>query len=425
LLRAELEGDGLATDNQQFYLATVPANVDVLIVDAKHDSAATADPLDSNSGHLRNAVAPVTPPGFDRLSPFAVTVRRPDELLQVNLDHYAVVILANVGNFSDSLVSRLEQYVGDGGNLLIFAGDAVVPYEYNTKLLKAGKGLLPGELEAAIGLRPDEAASQAKTSPNKAGELLLGLSFSAAGAELHPAVGNVRQMTRQPAPPSISRYMPVKLQGKQGVFGRPVAYYSNSQPAICERSFGQGKVMLVNTSADASWSYLVYTSEYIVLVQELLRFVVGAPDRSVNLRLGQPFEQPVLLSSQYLLLRRPDYTKVRVAPAAQGNLWRVSYGQTDRQGVYEVDAGPEVLARRRFVVNLVASEGDLTRLETGELKAELKRSGVTFWPSDTPVQRAVEARHSVKEYAGLFLWALFGLLAAETLLAVRFGRRRI
>ena len=35
------------------------------------------------------------------------------------------------------------------------------------------------------------------------------------------------------------------------------------------------------------------------------------------------------------------------------------------------------------------------------------------------------ASHSVKEYAGLFLWALFGLLAVETLLAVRFGRRRI
>src|SRR5262249_61117734 len=115
-------------------------------------------------------------------------------------------------------------------------------------------------------------------------------------------------------PPSISRYMPVKLQNKQGELGKAVAYYSNSQPAISERSFGQGKVMLVNTSADASWNYLVYTSEYIVLVQELLRHLVGAPDRSVNLRLGQAFEQPVLLSSQYLLLRRPDYTKVRVAP---------------------------------------------------------------------------------------------------------------
>ena len=157
LLRVELEGDGLTADNRQFYLASVPANVEILIVDPKHDPAATADPFASNSGHLRHAVAPVTPPGFDRLSPFAVTVRRPEEVLKLNLDQYAVVILANVGNPSDALVSRLEQYVGDGGNLLIFVGDSVVPYEYNTRLLKGGKGLLPCELEAAVGLPPDEA----------------------------------------------------------------------------------------------------------------------------------------------------------------------------------------------------------------------------------------------------------------------------
>src|SRR5262249_46954213 len=111
LLRALLEGDGLASDNQQFCLASVPANVEVLIVDPRRDPAHNADPLASNSGHLQNAVAPVTPPGFDRLSPFAVTVRRPEEVLQLNLDRFAVVVLANVGNLSDSLVSRLEQYV--------------------------------------------------------------------------------------------------------------------------------------------------------------------------------------------------------------------------------------------------------------------------------------------------------------------------
>ena len=50
-----------------------------------------------------------TPRGFDRLSPFAATVRRPDEVLQLNLDRFAAVLLTNVGNLSDALVSRLEQ----------------------------------------------------------------------------------------------------------------------------------------------------------------------------------------------------------------------------------------------------------------------------------------------------------------------------
>jgi hypothetical protein len=430
LLRVELEGDGLASDNQRFYLASVPANVDVLIVDPKYDAAPTADPLASGTGHLRNAIAPRTPPGFERLAPFAVTVRRPDEVLQVNLERFAVVVLANVGNLSDALVSRLEQYVGDGGNLLLFVGDAVVPYEYNTKLLKSGKGLLPCELQAPVGVPPAEALAQMKANPEKAAALLQGLVYAA--SEPHPAVANVRQLTRQPAPASVSRWMPMKLvplapssARGEGDLGRPVVYLANRQPLACERRFGQGKVLLVGTSADASWNYLVYTSEYLVLMQELLRWLIGQPDRAVNLPIGETFAQPVLLSSQYLLLRRPDYSKVRLAPVAEGNLWRVAYNQTDRQGIYEVDTTAEVMARRRFVVNLTATEGDLTRLDAESFRRELTQAGVAYWGPDKAIRRAVEARLSVTEYAWLFLWALLAFLAIETLLATRFGRRRI
>lgn len=426
LLRVELEGDGLAVDNQRYYLASVPANVEVLIVDPKHDPSPAADPLASGSGHLQNAIAPRTPKGFERLSPFAVTVRRPEEVLQLNLERFAVVVLANVGSPSDSLVSRLEQYVGDGGNLLIFVGDAVAPYDYNTRLLKAGKGLLPCALESPTGLAPAEAMARVKAAPDKSTELLHGLIYTA--SEPHPAVANVRHITRQPAPPSVSRWMPLKpippASGGLTEPGRPVIYLGQRQPLACERGFGQGKVLLVGTSADASWNYLVYTSEYPVLVQELLHWLVGQPDRAVNLQIGEAFQQPVLLSSQYLLLRRPDYSKVRLAPTAQGNLWRVAYDQTDRQGIYEVDTTPEVMVRRRFVVNLVATEGDLTRLDRDQFKTELRQAGVTLWEPDKAIRRAVEARHSIKEYAWLFLWAVLGLLAMETLLATRFGRRR-
>lgn len=421
LLRVELEGDGLATDNQRYYLASVPASVEVLIIDPRHDPAVGADPLATHSGHLRQAIAPQTPPGFDRLSPFAVTVRRPEEVFSLNLDRFAVVALANVGNLSEALVSRLEQYVADGGRLLIFVGDAVTPYEYNTRLGKKGQGLLPAELGEANGLRPEEALKQSASTPNKATEILFALSYTAPVAEPHPAVASVRQLTHQAAPPSVSRAMPLKLFAA----ARPVVYLSNHQPLVAERSFGQGKVMLCGTSADASWNYLVYTSEYIVLVQELLRYLVGAPDEAVNLHIGQVFSQPVLLSSQYLLLRRPDFAKVRLAPLPQGNLWRVRYDGTDRQGIYEVDTTAEVMPRRRFVVNLQATEGDLARLEADSFRQELASAGVSYWGPERSVRRAVEARHSVQEYAWVLLWGLMALLAVETLLATRFGRRRI
>jgi hypothetical protein len=278
-------------------------------------------------------------------------------------------------------------------------------------------------LLAATGIPPDEALSKVKASPDQAATLLQGLVYAA--SEPHPAVAQVRHLTRQPAPPSVSRWMPFRLSGKSGELGRAVAYLANRQPIACERSFGQGKVLLVGTSADARWNYLVYTSEFPVLVQELLRWLVGQPDRAVNLQVGEAFRQPVLLSSQYLLLRRPDHGKVRLAPVAQGNLWQVAYDQTDRQGIYEIDTAPEVMTRRRFAVNLVAAEGDLTRVDRNPFQAELRSIGAELWEPTRSIRREVEGRHSIREYAWAFLWSLLGMLAVETLLAVRFGRRRI
>jgi Aerotolerance regulator N-terminal/von Willebrand factor type A domain len=431
LLRVELEGDGLAIDNQRLYLASVPQNVDVLVVDPRHgddpttDGAINGDALASGSAPLTHAIAPAAPPGFDRLSPFAVTVRRPDQVLQLSLDSYAVVVLTNVGRLTDAFVSRLEQYVSDGGRLLIFVGEGVTPYEYNTLLYKGGRGLLPCELVEPVGLTPAQARQAAAQDPAKADAVLFSLAYAEGGAAPHPAVADVRHFTRRPAPPSISRYMRLKLRQSADDAALPVAFYSNHEPAICTRPFGQGRVMLVGTSADASWNYLAYTGEYLVLVQELMRWLVGAPDDAVNLQIGQPFQQPVLLSSQYLLLRRPDYTKVRLAPTPQGDVWRVAYDGTDRQGLYEIDAGPEFVPRRRFVVNMATSEGDLARLDAAALDETLAASGAHVWGPATAIERNVEARHAVHEYAWLVLWALLAMLAVETLLATRFGRRRI
>jgi hypothetical protein len=83
------------------------------------------------------------------------------------------------------------------------------------------------------------------------------------------------------------------------------------------------------------------------------------------------------------------------------------------------------MTRRRFAVNLLATEGDLTRLDRDQFKDELRQAGVSLWEPDRAIRRSVEARHSIKEYAWLFLWGVLVLLAVETLLATRFGRRRM
>ncbi len=179
-------------------------------------------------------------------------------------------------------------------------------------------------------------------------------------------------------------------------------------------------------SARASWGDLPLSERFPVLIQEILRGLLGDPNRDVNLEVGGIFDQPVLMTSQHLTLRRPDGRKARLTPSkAEGQaVRRVRYADTDRAGVYEVDTIPEVLAKRRFVVNLAPTESDLRRLDPERFALAFGEARATFLPAPSRVRRFVEELHSVREAAGGILCALFAVLAVETYLAFQFGRRR-
>ena len=197
---------------------------------------------------------------------------------------------------------------------------------------------------------------------------------------------------------------------------------------VVERRVGRGLACLVSTSVDGRWGDLPYSRDFPVLIQELLRHLVGDPDRSVNLSVDDPFEQQVMTSRGHLILTRPDGHKVRVTPRKSegGKEWRLSFKDTDRQGLYRfVGTNPETLDRRRFVVNLVPEEGDLAMFDADQFKSRFGVRGLELLGSVSEVRRTVEALHSKKELAIALLWILFALLFVETYLAKRFGLRRV
>ena len=63
------------------------------------------------------------------------------------------MILANVRKLNDDQLRALEDFVKNGGGLLIFPGNRIDAAWYNGALFKDGKGLLPlalGRARAAI-----------------------------------------------------------------------------------------------------------------------------------------------------------------------------------------------------------------------------------------------------------------------------------
>ena len=394
VVEAVLEGDEHRVDNRRICLCTVPESVPVLILDEAADGQA--------SSYLARALAPPSPPGMERVSRFSAKVAHPSQLDYENVGNYAAVVLADTGALTEAMAAKLEAYAADGGALWLFVGPRANLYQYNKLLFRDGKGVLPARL---VG----RAAAQAEAPYIRFGE------------STHPALAQLTGRGDKDA--GVVGYMDLELASD----ARVVLALSNQAPAVVEKSFGRGKVLLTNTTAGVDWTVLPATAEFPILVQELMRYLVGSPDAAVNLSVGDRFQEPVFVSAQHLLLRHPDGRKERLTPRQRGgrkDAWAVSFDGTRQQGVYEfVDTPPEVLPRLRFAVNQKPEESDLTRLSEADFRDAFGGAGRWIGPG-VPVEEIVAKLHSVTELTPGVLWLLVLLLAGESLLAARFGRRR-
>ncbi|MFN2167800.1 MAG: hypothetical protein ACK2U9_16270, partial [Anaerolineae bacterium] len=416
------EGDAHRVDNRRSYLCSVPERFKVLVIDESVPAATRAPetgggasalpaggpPLDVESAYLARAIEPVSYPGMAPVSRFTVKLVPPAACIYENLGDYAVIVMTQAAGLDASLVARLEGRVRDGGALWVFLGPNVNVYQYDKLLYRDGAGLLPARLGSGR-------ATSVSASPDAAVYLALGDSD-------HPAAGDLAGFTGRDA------VVTGGLEMEAGPGARPVFALSDGRPAMVEKPFGRGRVMVADFTAGAGWTRLPGTPEFPVMVQEILRYLVGNPDAAVNLDAGQPFEQPVFVSREHLLLRKPDGSKARLTPGEfpdhAGDAWFVRYDGTDQQGVYELLDVPEgVVPRTRFVVNQVASEGDLTSLDNPGFSERYGR-GYRWVGPDTPVEDLAARLHAVTDFAPGILAALTALLAIEACLAWRFGRRR-
>lgn len=405
VVSVEVEGDNYRLDNSRYYLCSVPQDVRVLIL----DDTAEETGLAQESFFLKRAIAPEIKPGIDRVSAFAVTVRPPARAAYENFGDYAMVLLAGTEKLDDALANKLHLFAQDGGAVGLFPGPAVNYYDYNKKLWRDGKGLLPCELAAP-------GAAEGKWN----------LSFA---AMRDPAVAILSSGGAQNLFP-VTTFLPLRIDAKaEGAveLARIVRGADEHLPGIVARPFGRGRAVFFNFTAGTRWSPFPASVDFALLLQEMLRALAGNPDAGVNLECGQEFQERVLVSDQYLLLKSPNGKRHRTVPskttAGGEQTWKIAFGDTRYHGLYEVDTVPEVMRRRRFVANLRTEEGDL-ELNKDEVASSLGAAGMTWVSPDGSFEEIIARRHSVTELSAVILWLLVILLAGESLLAALFGRRR-
>jgi hypothetical protein len=325
-------------------------------------------------------------PGTTMFDPHVI---EPRDLAAQRLAGCNAVVLANVDYLEPEAVAALEQYVRDGGGLMIFTGDRVSIIQYNRDLYKDGAGLLPARLDPPAGTLLDASAFWEVTNFDR--EHFIFKLFS------DPAAGDL----------SVPRFYRIHRLGpiEAGAKARALAFFNDGRPMLVEKEFGKGRVLLVPTSADADWNDMPKRKVYLPFVHRAIGYLCGAEMLApveASTFVGEPAPLPAgvatVLGPDGRVIEPKDPTTLR---------------ETDAPGLYtlRLDDGSE----RALAVTVNPLESDLRACSVAEFRkmvsGETERAALAGAAGEDLGNRA--------EVWPYLLMALLAFLLVETWLANR------
>ncbi|RYD90615.1 MAG: hypothetical protein EOP50_15690 [Sphingobacteriales bacterium] len=147
VVEISVEADMLKADNT--YFASVPVREKLPVVLVNGDPS--PEPLKGETDFAEIALQPFSAGRVEMADLIATKVVRPEDLNGQTLNEAAVVVLGNVRKLESNQLRALEEFVRNGGGLLVFPGNRVDPNSWNSDLWKSGKGLIPAGVGALSG----------------------------------------------------------------------------------------------------------------------------------------------------------------------------------------------------------------------------------------------------------------------------------
>jgi hypothetical protein len=458
-VRVELAPDALPADNVRYVAADVAGAIRVLIVNGEP----SADGFDDEVGFLATALRPEG----DVFSGNEVVIVDEAELDETSLSRFHVVVLANVYRVSDPAVESLERFARRGGGVLFFLGDQVDADLYNTAFYRNGDGLLPAELtEVVRGVDAAHLVLVDRLHPAVRGlgregdplgltqvpffEYFACVPFDVAtpnepGAQATGDIVNAASQAERKGreePPDaggIASRLPGRRIGQPAPRrARVIARFDDADehPAIVERPFGQGRAILVTTSADKEWHQWPDHPTFLPVMMELVRHVAHRGKAGTEHLVGNSIE--LLLDPAEFepdtLVRTPAYPNERevvvtATPSGDGRGLVLNWEHTETAGIYQfvlkrrqATTAPGTDEVRLVAVNVDPRESDLTLADEDALRSSMGQVPFEYVKGmDKLAEAADEAR---TELWRLFLFAAVAVLMVEQSLAWFWGRGR-
>ncbi len=410
LLSALLYGgeDRLKVDNLRHRVVQVASELKVLIVEGTRGAGL----LSGSGAYLDLSLAPkkeMGPGGIIRSSTYVVPEVISDlEIGGRVLNDYRAVILTNVAALAQPQARQIQQFVQQGGTLMVFMGEQVNAEAYNSGLLPLG--LMPGRLIARKTTSGDESAFHFDFNPN---------------GPLHPLLNIFRGEEKSGLDTArIYAYIAMELDPAaqaEVVLSYLIGQKPTGDPAITRHSLGQGQVVVITTTADSQWNALPQKPAYIPLVHELLAGTVDVGERWLNLTVGQPLELPPGLR----LLGPPRFFDPENKPIALEAESRGSEPPVYRSaplenpGVYRLELGGRVIP---VAVNVPPDEADIRVMPAAALRQALGNIELDVYGDSLPVEAL--ASNDSSDFGWTLMLLLLIVAGVESALALRFGHYR-
>jgi hypothetical protein len=195
---------------------------------------------------------------------------------------------------------------------------------------------------------------------------------------------------------------------------------STGSPLLCEKSFGQGRVMLFTSTCDRDWTNFPIRPSFLPWTHRLVAYLAQKPlGHQGFYKTGEVVRLPVLSGDATvpLLVEKPNKA---IAPATLSTEETPAFlfGETVELGVYKVRTTDTKGVAGMFAVNLENYESDLTYLDDvlakqepsveAGLKKLLNRPLVTYVEDPESLGEGdASGRHGLK----LWDWFLMVVLA--------------
>ncbi len=400
--------DVLKSDNT--ILAAVPAwdKLPVLLVNGNPGR----EPLEGETDFLEIALQPYNATKGTLADLISTRVVNKDQVDANCLKDVRVAVLANVQQLHDHQVHALEEFVRNGGGLIVFPGNRLNTTWYNSRFYSDGKGLLPRQFGSIEGGPEDDAPHTG----------ILGQH------QEHPAF----QIFNDPRSGDLSTgkiklwYKLVENKGAANTNAVEfvMARLGTGDPFMVEKKYGEGSVILACTPCSPEWSNLPIRPFYLPMMQQLVTYLASKFDPPRNVHVGLPLiaALPAALDGKTMELTDPEGKKHKLTAKNQGGRALVSFDNTRIPGLYLMELPDKTLIH--FVVNTARNESDLAQLPSDGIKAAAKAFNATVVGSLEEYRQLEQRRRYGREIWRPFLWVLLALIFTELLLEQRIGRSK-